>query len=106
MFSSKALRAKPGTILDKDPLRTVELGISFKRITCHRCDFTSIYKYRVKEIRRSAALTEEEEKGVVPSISDEQREAWKRIPRYAQIPETVKCKRCGEVLGLYIDCIY
>lgn len=104
MFNSRALRAKPGTILDQDSLRTVELGISFKRITCYQCNFTAIYKYRVKEIRRSPdAADPQKDPG---NLTEEQHETWKRIPRYAQIPETVKCKQCGEVLGLYTNCIY
>jgi hypothetical protein len=33
-------------------------------------------------------------------------ETWNSIPRFAEIPETIKCKSCGEVLGLYTSCIF
>ena len=102
MFNSRNFNVRPGSILFEDELRTVELGTAFRRVHCYNCDLTTIYKYRVQQIRRAEppAVTSEE------PLSEDQMEALKAIPRYAEIPETVKCKRCGEILGLYTDCIY
>jgi hypothetical protein len=40
-----------------------------------------------------------------PPSQDEQ-DRWNSIPKFAEIPETIKCKRCGEVLGVYTECIF
>lgn len=39
-------------------------------------------------------------------ITEFDRDVWRTIPRFAEIPETVRCKRCGEVLGLCTECIF
>jgi formylmethanofuran dehydrogenase subunit E len=102
VFDSRAIRARPGTVLSQDRFRKVELAVSFKRLQCHRCDLTSIYKYRVKEIRRNPVLEVPEGE----ELRTDHTEIWETIPRYAEIPETVKCKRCGEVLGIDTQCIF
>ena len=102
MFNSRAIRARPGTVLSQDRFRRVELAVSFKRIRCYRCDLITIYKYRVKEIRRNPTLQVPEDE----ELRTDHQELWETIPRFAEIPETVKCKRCGEVLGIDTTCIY
>ena len=102
MFNSRAIRARPGTVLSQDRFRRVELAVSFKRIRCYRCDLIAIYKYRVKEIRRNPRLQVPEDE----ELRTDHQELWEMIPRFAEIPETVKCKRCGEVLGIDTTCIY
>lgn len=102
MFSPRKLKARPGSIIDEDPLRTVELSTAFRRLHCYRCEMTAIYKYRVQQLRRSPAPLDSEGQ----ELPEEQVKAWKDLPRFAEIPETVKCKRCGEVLGLHTDCIF
>ncbi len=102
VFNSRAIGARPGTVLSQDRFRKVELAVSFKRIQCYRCDLIAIYKYRVKEIRRNPGLE-------VPQgeeLRADHKDIWETIPRFAEIPETVKCKRCGEVLGIDTLCIY
>jgi hypothetical protein len=89
-------------VLSEDRYCQVELAVSFKRIRCYRCDLISIYKYRVKAIRRTPQIEPLEGE----ELRADHEELWKTIPRYAEIPETVKCKRCGEVLGIDTDCIY
>ncbi len=39
-------------------------------------------------------------------IRPDHREIWKDIPRFVEIPETLKCKRCKEVLEREILCVY
>ena len=102
MFISRSLKARPGSILYEDELRTVELATTFRRIHCYKCDLTTIYKYRVQQIRRAPQPPSDEGE----PLTEHQQETLKTIPRFAEIPETVKCKRCGEVLGLYTECIY
>lgn len=102
MFDRRTVRARPGSVLSQDRFRKIELAVSFKRLRCYRCDLVAIYKYRVKEIRRNTILE-------VPDgeeLRDDHKEIWETIPRYAEIPETVKCKRCGEVLGIDTLCIF
>ncbi len=102
MFSLRNLKARPGSIIEEDPLRTIELATAFRRLHCYRCDMTAIYKYRVQQVRRSPAPVD----GDGLELPEDQVRAWRDMPRFAEIPETVKCKRCGEVLGLHTDCIY
>ena len=102
MFDSRSIKARPGSILFEDELRSVELATTFRRVHCYKCDLTSIYKYRIQQIRR---LTQPEAAPDEP-LSEHRAETLAAIPRYAEIPETVKCKRCGEVLGLHTECIY
>jgi hypothetical protein len=101
-FDSKGLQAQPGQKITEDAFREVELTIAFKRLTCHRCEFASVYKFRVQQIRRKAEIQLSEGE----TVRDDHRQIWQTIPRFAEIPETVKCKRCGEVIGLETRCIY
>ena len=102
MFDSRQMKLKPGQILWKDRLRTVEVAVSFRRLTCYNCDLTSVYKYRVKQLRRSPDLDCAED--TAPQADEI--ETWNSIPRFAEIPETIKCKGCGEVLGVYTSWIF
>jgi hypothetical protein len=96
------MKLKPGQAICSDRFRSVEVAVAFKRMTCHKCDLTSVYKYRVKQVRRSDELIPQEDRELEP----EEVELWNSIPRFAEIPETIKCKRCGEVLGIYTSCIF
>ena len=102
MFNSRQSGLRPGQNLSSDRFRSIEVGVAFKRLTCYTCNLTSVYKYRVKQMRRSVELLPEEDHELLP----EEIETWNSIPRFAEIPETIKCKCCGEVLGLYTSCIY
>lgn len=103
VFSSRLFPVRQaGEILYQDRFRQVELAVSFRSLTCHHCGFSAVYKYLVQQVRRQPEP---------PSSSPQEREEetrryWRSIPRFAEIPETVKCKRCGEVLGLYPWGIY
>ena len=66
-----------------------------KRITCYRCDLASFYKCTVQQVRRNPELLA----GGGEEIRADHVEMWKTVPRFAEIPETIKCKRCKEVLG-------
>ena len=96
------MNLKPGQDVSSDRFRTVEIATAFKRLNCHNCDLVSVYKYRVKQVRRSAELIALEDQ----QPRQDEIQAWSSIPRFAEIPETIKCKRCGEVLGLYTSCIF
>lgn len=110
MFNSRALKEKLGETLSEDRFRTIELSISFRRIHCYKCDLTAIYKYRVKQLRRTPELISTDAEGksdeAIEPPSPEEQNRWADIPKFAEIPETIKCKRCGEVLGVYTECIY
>jgi hypothetical protein len=129
MFNSRDPQIRPGSTRVEDHLRTVEIDMVFRRLRCYKCDLTAVYKYRVMQIRRQPELMPP---GEVPNdqptaaqgvpegtegaqtaatqtsveLSDFDLELWKTIPRFAEIPETVRCKRCGEVLGLCTECIF
>jgi hypothetical protein len=78
------------------------MDVAFKRITCYNCDLTAIYKFRVQQVRRREEIMATEEE----IVRDDHVQAWKTVPRFAEIPETIKCKRCNEVLGVYPFCIF
>lgn len=101
MFKVHPLQ-KPEQIVFEDRFRQVELAITFKKITCYHCGFQTIYKYRVQQVRRNPeiGLDEGEE------IRADHRQIWRTVPRFAQIPETLKCRRCKEVLTLEVLCVY
>jgi hypothetical protein len=101
VFDSQQLKLKAGQNLHSDRFRSVEVAVSFRRLTCYNCDLISVYKYRVKQLRRSPELAVEDWEPGPDEI-----EIWNSIPRFAEIPETIKCKRCGEVLGLFTSCIF
>jgi len=102
MFDSRRMKLKPGQNLSSDRFRSVEVAVAFRRLTCYNCNFTSVYKYRAKHLRRTPELTATAEQA---PLQDEMH-IWNSIPRFAEIPETIKCKQCGEVLGLYTSCIF
>ena len=97
MFSQSA----DETLFD-DRFCQVELAIAFKRLTCYRCNFEGIYKYAVQQVRRHPEI----QVGEGEEIREDHLQMWKNIPRFAEIPETVKCKRCREVLDLDVLCVY
>ena len=101
MFKSLA-RLKPSEVLFTDRFRQVELAIAFKKILCYNCQFSGIYKFRVQQIRRRPEIQLETGEEIRPDHV----EIWETIPRFAEIPETVKCKRCREVLTPEVTCIY
>lgn len=96
------LEASSDTVIDQDEFRTVEIGTAFRRLRCYHCSTTAIYKYGVQQIRRTPVL--QKSNGEEPTEDDLAR--WRAIPKFSEIPETVRCKRCGEVLGLHTECIY
>lgn len=100
----KAPRIPRGTqpVLSEDRYRRVELTTAFKRITCSACGFEAIYKLQVQQLRRRQEIRVEEGEEIRPDHI----QIWETIPRFAEIPETVKCKRCKEVLTPDILCIY
>lgn len=102
VFRAGFFHQKPGEILWQDRFRQVELGVDFRKITCYRCDFAAFYKYRTQQLRRNPVLLAAEDEAIRP----DHEAIWKAIPRYAEIPETVRCKRCREVLGLYTSCVF
>ncbi len=101
MFKSLA-RLKPSEVLFTDRFRQVELAIAFKKILCCNCGFSGIYKFRVQQIRRRPEI----QLATGEEIRPDHVEIWKTIPRFAEIPETIKCKRCTEVLEREILCVY
>lgn len=101
-FDSRQRSVQPGHTLFEDRFRHVESAIVFRKVECHRCDFSSIYKYQVQQVRRKEAI----EVGPDDEVRPDHVQIWNAIPRFAEIPETVKCKRCGEVLGLCTECIF
>lgn len=102
VFDGTLFSQKPGEILSADRFRQVELAVAFKKIVCHRCRFAGFYRYQVLQVRRNPEILSEEEEEVRPDHF----EIWKTIPRFAEIPETIKCKGCREVQGVYTYCIY
>lgn len=96
MFDSRYIDLETDGLISADENRTVELKTLFKRVRCYKCDSTHVYKFRVKELRKILPADAE---APADTIMD-------TVPRYAQIPETVRCSDCGEVLGLYTECIY
>ena len=102
VFDASRNRARPGKLLYADRFREIEMGVAFKKMVCSRCDFAGFYKYRVKQLRRRPEILVEEGEEVRP----DHEEIWMTIPRFAEIPQTLKCKRCHEVLGSYVLCVY
>jgi hypothetical protein len=102
VFDSSFFTQQPGQILDEDRFRQVELGVGFRKITCYRCDFSSFYRFKVIQVRRSAELLPTAEEDVRP----DHLEIWRNIPRFAEIPETLRCRNCNEVVGVYTSCLF
>ena len=89
-------------IHSEDRFSQTELTIAFRKLTCSHCNLEAIYKYSVQQIRRHSEIRVGEEEEIRPDHI----EMWKTIPRFVEIPETLKCKRCREVLDREILCVY
>ena len=56
----------PGQNLCSDRFRSVEVAVAFKRLTCYNCDLSFVYKYKVKQLRRSSELAATEDQELRP----------------------------------------
>ena len=88
--------------VDLDPLKLNIWNQFCPPRTCYNCEFSGIYKFNVQQIRRRPEIQLENEE----EIRSDHLEIWETIPRFAEIPETVKCKNCREVLTVEVTCIY
>ncbi len=102
VFKRSMFRQRPNEILFEDRFSQVELTIVFKKLTCYHCNFEAIYKYSVQQVRRHPEI----QVGEGEEIRPDHQEMWKTIPRFVEIPETLKCKRCKEVLEREILCVF
>lgn len=102
MFNSASFPEEPGTTIEEDRFRSVEVDLVFRRVHCYNCSLTAVYKYQVLQIRRHSEIGSQENE----EIRSDHKAIWRAIPRFAEIPQTLKCKRCGEVLGVYTECLY
>ena len=102
VFDASRNKVRPGQRVYQDRFREIEIGVAFKKIVCSRCDFPGFYKYRVQQMRRRPRILVEEDE----EVRLDHEEIWGTIPRFAEIPQTLKCKRCREVLGSYVLCVY
>ena len=101
-FSRREFPEEAGTRLSENRFRETEIATNFKLINCRRCGLVTIYKYRVKQIRRKAAIETSEQQ----EVRDDHVFLWNSIPRFAEIPETIRCKQCREILPQETFCIY
>lgn len=99
MFKSEDSPLHQDETVRQDELKTVEPAVNFRQMTCYNCSHTAVYRFQTTQIRRNPVPPEEPE-------NDTLMEKWKSIPRFAEIPEVVKCENCGEVLGSYPEIIY
>ena len=102
VFKRTIFSERPNEIISDDRFCQVELAIAFKRLTCYHCRFEGIYKYTVQQIRRHPEIQVSKEE----EIREDHRQMWKTIPRFAEIPEVIKCKRCREKLDVDVTCVY
>ncbi len=102
VFKRSIFRQHTDEILSEDRFSQVELTIAFKKLICYHCNFEAIYKYSVQLVRRRPEIQVAEGEEIRP----DHREFWRTIPRFVEIPETLKCKRCKEVLEREILCVY
>lgn len=102
VFNSSLFPQQPGQSISEDQFREVELAVAFRKLICHRCEFSSFYRFKTLQVRRKPQLASSQEQEAGP----DQTEIWKQIPRFAEIPETIRCRRCNEVLGVYTTCIF
>ena len=102
VFKRTIFSQRPDEIISNDRFCRVELAIAFKRLICYRCNFEGIYKYAVQQIRRHPEIQVSADE----EIREDHLQIWKDIPRFAEIPEVVKCKRCREKLDVEVTCIY
>ncbi len=99
MFNAKNSQLHIEDSVRRDEYKTVEPSVNFRQITCYSCEHTAVYRFRTTQIRRNPEKPE--------NLDDEEMlEKWKSIPRFAEIPEVIKCESCGEVLGSYPEIIY
>ena len=99
MFNSKNSRLHTEDTIRQDEFRTVEPAVNFRQITCYTCEHTAVYRFKTKQIRRTPE--EPEHNGDMEILNK-----WKSVPRFAEIPEVIKCEKCGEILGSYPEIIY
>ncbi len=102
VFKRSMFRQRADEVVFDDRFSQVELTIAFKKLTCYHCNFEAIYKYSVQQVRRHPEIRVGEGEEIRP----DHQEMWKAIPRFVEIPETLKCKRCKEVLDREILCVY
>jgi hypothetical protein len=101
-FKRTIFSQRPDEIISDDRFCQVELAIVFKRLTCYHCKFEGIYKYAVQQLRRHPEIQTAEDE----EVREDHLRIWEGIPRFAEIPETVKCKRCREILAIDVMCVY
>jgi hypothetical protein len=102
VFKRSMFRQRADEVVFDDRFSQVELAIAFKKLTCYHCNFEAIYKYAVQQVRRHPEIRV----GEGEEIRRDHQEMWKAIPRFVEIPETLKCKRCKEVLDREILCVF
>ena len=102
VFKRSIFRQHTDEILSEDRFSQVELTLAFKKLTCYRCNFEAIYKYWVQQVRRHPEIVVGEGEEIRP----DHHEMWKTVPRFVEIPETLKCKRCQEVLVCEVLCVF
>ena len=102
MFKRTIFSQRPNEIISDDRFRQVEMANAFKRLLCYHCRFEAIYKYAVQQIRRHPEIQVSDNE----EIREDHRQIWKTIPRFAEIPERIRCKRCREVLEVEVMCVY
>ncbi|HSR70249.1 MAG TPA: hypothetical protein VLU25_20135 [Acidobacteriota bacterium] len=102
MFDERLYQAETGDLLSKNRFSQVEMAVAFRKAVCYRCGHAALYKYKVKHLRRNPEILCGEGEEVRP----DHEEMWRAIPRFCEIPQTVKCKKCGEVMGFYGEQVY
>ncbi len=102
VFKRSMFRQRPDEPLSEDRFSQVELATAFKKLTCYHCNFESIYKYSVKQVRCHSEIRVDEGEEIRP----DHQEMWAAIPRFVESPETLKCKRCKDVLEREILCVF
>ncbi len=102
VFKRSMFQQGPNEPLFEDRFSQVELATAFKKLTCYHCNFEAIYKYYVQQVRRNSEIRVNEGDEIRP----DHQEMWNAIPRFVEIPETLKCKRCKEVLAREILCVF
>lgn len=102
VFDPALLQSQPGDVLHQDRFREVEVAVCFRKAECYHCGFVGFYKFQALQVRRNQEILSSDEEGVRPDHLD----LWEAVPRFAEIPQTVKCKRCQEVMGFYTFCLY
>ncbi len=102
VFKLSMFRQHSNGVLSEDRFSQVEMTIAFRKLTCYHCNFEAIYTYSVQQVRRRPEIRVAEGEEIRP----DHQEMWKTIPRFVEIPETLKCKRCQEVLTREILCVF